>query len=236
MAALEPGASSGTLLEWLIDEEDTVTAAAPIATVGTAGATETVISPAEGVFRRQFVTAGESVPPGTPIGVVAVPDETIDDCVAEAQQTLEDIDTHARDTSMPNRTVTASTDGGLSGQLEAGSFAWRYDEPAEYGGTETGPTPVDIFLGGLAACLSLSVRYQADKRDVAIGEIAVTTTATPDHGPVETLEATIRLETDADDETVDHLVDLAERGCHVSQLLRAEYGPTINWERGETTT
>ena len=132
---------------------------------------------------------------------------------------------------MPGRTVTASTADGMRGRIRAGAFEWRYDEPAEYGGTETGPTPVDVFLGGLAACLSLSVRYQAEKRDAAVGEISVTTDATPDHGPVDGIDATIRLETDEDDATVERIVDLAERGCHVSQLLRDEAKPTIAWER-----
>ncbi|NGM71141.1 osmotically inducible protein OsmC [Natronolimnobius sp. AArcel1] len=232
MAALEPGAAQGTLLEWLVSEGESVAAADTIATAETAAETGPVIAPTDGVLREQFIPAGASVPPGTPIGIIAGPDEVIDDRVASAQDSLEQSHADTRhSTAMPHRTVTASTDSGLSGRLEAGPFAWRYDEPADYGGTETGPTPVDVFLGGLAACLSLSVRFQAEKRDVAVDAISVTAAATPDHGPVESLEATIRLETDADDDTVGHLVEIAERGCHVSQLLSEEVAPTVSWER-----
>ncbi|WP_265110573.1 2-oxo acid dehydrogenase subunit E2 [Halosolutus halophilus] len=134
-------------------------------------------------------------------------------------------------TQMPERTVTAHNPDGMAGTIEAGSFAWDFDEPEDAGGTETGPSPVDVFLGGLAACLSLSVRFQASKRDAPIDAIDVTTDAEPEHGSVERIEATVRLETDADDETIERIVDLGERGCHVSQLLRDDLPVEITWER-----
>ncbi|TYL40498.1 dihydrolipoyllysine acetyltransferase [Natronococcus pandeyae] len=135
------------------------------------------------------------------------------------------------DTEMPDRTVTAHNPDGMAGTIEAGSFEWSFDEPEEAGGSETGPTPVDVFLGALASCLSLSVRFQADKRDAPVGAIDVTTDADPGHGSVERVEATVRLETDADDETVERIVDLGERGCHVSQLLREDLPVEISWTR-----
>ncbi|APW99585.1 dihydrolipoyllysine acetyltransferase [Halobiforma lacisalsi AJ5] len=134
-------------------------------------------------------------------------------------------------TEMPGRTVTATNPDGMRGRIEAGSFEWGYDEPADRGGTETDPTPVDVFLGGLASCLSLSTRYQADKRDADVGEISVTTDADPEHGSVESIEATIHLESDEDDETVERIVELGERGCHVSQLLREDLELDLSWDR-----
>ncbi|MFA9426681.1 2-oxo acid dehydrogenase subunit E2 [Natronorubrum sp. A-ect3] len=134
-------------------------------------------------------------------------------------------------TEMPERTVTAHNPEGMAGTIEAGSFEWGYDEPEEAGGTETGPTPVDVFLGSLAACLSLSIRFQAGKRDTPIDGIDVTTTAEPEHGSIEQLEATVSLESDADDDTLDRLVDIGERGCHVSQVVRDDLEVEISWER-----
>ncbi|MFC6717578.1 2-oxo acid dehydrogenase subunit E2 [Natrialbaceae archaeon GCM10025810] len=135
------------------------------------------------------------------------------------------------ETEMPNRDVTARNPEGMAGTVEAGSFEWRYDEPEDAGGTETGPTPVDGFLGALAACLSLSVRYRAEKREVAVGEISVSVDGEPERGSVEGLEATVSLETDADDETVERIVAVGERGCHVSQLLREDLEFDLSWER-----
>ncbi|WP_137289929.1 2-oxo acid dehydrogenase subunit E2 [Natronorubrum halophilum] len=140
-------------------------------------------------------------------------------------------DATATETEMPGRRVTAHNPDGMGGRVEAGSFEWRYDEPEEAGGTETGPTPVDVFLGALASCLSLSIRYQAEKRDVAVGAIDVTAEGAPDRGSVEHIEPTVRLETDADDETIDRIVTIGERGCHVSQLLREDLELDLSWVR-----
>ncbi len=139
--------------------------------------------------------------------------------------------TGKEETEMPDRSVTATNPEGMHGRIEAGSFEWTYDEPESSGGTETGPTPVDVALAGLASCLSLSTRFQASKRDMSVDEIRVDVDATPDEGPVEEIAATIRLATDADDETVDRLVDLGERGCHVSQMLREDLELDLSWER-----
>ncbi|MFA9415464.1 2-oxo acid dehydrogenase subunit E2 [Natrinema sp. HArc-T2] len=135
------------------------------------------------------------------------------------------------ETEMPGRSVTATNPEGMHGRIEAGSFEWTYDEPESSGGTETGPTPVDVALGGLASCLSLSTRFQASKRDMLVEEIQVDVDATPEEGGVEDIAATIRLATDEDDESVDRLVDLGERGCHVSQMLREDLELDLSWER-----
>ncbi len=135
------------------------------------------------------------------------------------------------DTEMPNRSVAAHNPDGMAGTIEAGSFEWSFDEPEAAGGTETGPTPVDVFLGGLAACLSLSVRFQAQKRDTPVDSIHVTTDAEPEHGSVERIEATVYLETDADEETVERLIELGERGCHVSGVIREDLPVEISWDR-----
>jgi len=135
------------------------------------------------------------------------------------------------ETEMPGRSVTATNPEGMHGRIEAGSFEWTYDEPESSGGTETGPTPVDVALGGLASCLSLSTRFQASKRDMSVEEIQVDVDATPEEGGVEDIAATIRLATDEDDEAVDRLVDLGERGCHVSQMLREDLELDLSWER-----
>lgn len=233
MPALDPEMERGTVLEWSVDADESVSAGERVAAVGSETTTGAAIAREDGVLRRRLVAAGESVSPGTPIGIVAAPDADVDDLEAEATAVLEDATENAGDEHprMPGRTVTASTTGRMRGQIRAGVFEWRYDEPDEQGGTETGPTPVDVFLAGLAACLSLSVRFQAEKRDAAVGEISVTADATPDRGPVEELAATIRLESDEDDATVERIVDLAERGCHVSQLLREDRRPDVAWEK-----
>lgn len=135
-------------------------------------------------------------------------------------------------TTMPGRSVTARLEEGLAGTVRAGSFRVPFDEPAAVGGSETGPTPVDLFLGSLAACLLESLRYQAvEKRDVALEDAAVVAEAEPERGPVEGLSVTVEVNTPADDGTVEQLVEMAERGCHVSQLVDESVPFELTWRR-----
>jgi pyruvate dehydrogenase E2 component (dihydrolipoamide acetyltransferase) len=123
---------------------------------------------------------------------------------------------------MPEREVSAHTSGGMAGEVRAGGFSWRVDEPVDAGGNGSAPTPVDRFLGSLAACLALSVEYQADLRDVALAGVDVDVTGTPTEGTVESITVEVAVDADADAETLDRIVDLAERTCLVADLLRED--------------
>jgi uncharacterized OsmC-like protein len=48
-------------------------------------------------------------------------------------------------------TVTAELGSGTDVTLRVRQFSWVSDEPEAAGGTDTGPTPYEILLGGLAA-------------------------------------------------------------------------------------
>jgi len=96
------------------------------------------------------------------------------------------------------------------------------DEPGEAGGSGSAPTPVDRFLGSLAACLALSVEYQGDIRGVALKNVDVDVSGSPKEGRLEAIEIRVAVEADADADTLDRLVEMAERGCFVADLLRED--------------
>ena len=56
--------------------------------------------------------------------------------------------------------------------LEAGTRAtikvrqhqWHADEPTEAGGTDTGPTPGELMLGALGACMAITCRLYAERK------------------------------------------------------------------------
>lgn len=122
--------------------------------------------------------------------------------------------------SSVDRTVSVHTDGGLAGQVTAGSFEWRVDEPEEVGGSGTAPSPVDRFLGSLAACLAVSIGFQARKRDVTLSSVDVEVEGWPKRGTLRELRATVNVQGETDEEGLNELVELGERGCFVSELLR----------------
>ena len=58
-------------------------------------------------------------------------------------------------------TITAELREGTFVTLQARQFTWRGDKRLDVGGTDTGPTPYEILLGGLAACIAITLRLYA---------------------------------------------------------------------------
>nr|WP_235010788.1 OsmC family protein [Halobellus limi] len=113
----------------------------------------------------------------------------------------------------------------MSGTVSTQGTEQRYGDGSE-------PSPVDLFLGSLAACLSLSIRYQAEMRDVGVGDIDVETDARPESGSVESIDITVRLDApEADESTLERVVEYGERSCHVAELLREDLPVELSWER-----
>lgn len=132
---------------------------------------------------------------------------------------------------MPGRSLSAQVEEGLAGEIRGGSFEWSFGESVETGGDGTAPTPVDYFLGSLAACLAASVRFQADKRGLAVDAVRVDVDGEPEHGDLESVAVTVGLQSDVEDEQLAHIVELGERGCHVAATLREDLPVEISWTR-----
>ena len=69
--------------------------------------------------------------------------------------------------------MTAELHEGTVVTLRARQFTWRGDEPRGAGGTDTGPTPYEILLGGLAACIAVTLRLYADHKGIALTGVDV---------------------------------------------------------------
>jgi pyruvate dehydrogenase E2 component (dihydrolipoamide acetyltransferase) len=78
----------GDVLGWLKTVNQAVEAEEPIAEIESEKTTAEVESREDGVLREIFVEAGETVEVGTPIGLVAGPEEDISDLKAEAESEL----------------------------------------------------------------------------------------------------------------------------------------------------
>jgi putative redox protein len=70
--------------------------------------------------------------------------------------------------------VTALLREGTVVDIQARSFSWRGDEPPTAGGTDVGPTPYEILLGGLAACIAITLSLYANHKGITLAEVGVT--------------------------------------------------------------
>ncbi len=70
--------------------------------------------------------------------------------------------------------VTAELREGTQVTIQARQFTWPGDEPPAAGGTDTGPTPYEMLLGSLAACITITLRLYADHKGIDLTGIDVT--------------------------------------------------------------
>lgn len=57
--------------------------------------------------------------------------------------------------------------------IQSGKHRVTADEPVAIGGTDTGPSPYQLVLSGLAACTSITLRMYADRKGWKLGNIHV---------------------------------------------------------------
>ena len=69
--------------------------------------------------------------------------------------------------------VTARLSTGTVVDMQARQFSWRGDEPRPAGGTDTGPTPYELLLGGLAACIAVTLRLYASHKAISLSGVDV---------------------------------------------------------------
>ncbi|BCS35302.1 hypothetical protein TBR22_A45290 [Luteitalea sp. TBR-22] len=102
--------------------------------------------------------------------------------------------------------------------LAVRQHAFAADEPADAGGTDTAPTPVELLLGSLAACTAITLRMYAQRKQWPLDgvDVQVQYTATP----VPTMVKVITPRGALDDEQKARLLEIAEK-CPVARLLKS---------------
>jgi putative redox protein len=128
--------------------------------------------------------------------------------------------------------VQESGDGRLAQRIAAGRHGLRADEPAEFGGNDTGPTPYDLVLAGLGACTSMTVRMYADRKHWPLDRVAVSLRHDKIHaedcancetrdGKIDRIERHIAFEGALDPEQRRRLLEIADK-CPVHRTLTSE--------------
>jgi putative redox protein len=134
----------------------------------------------------------------------------------------------------PGTVVVAETGKGKFANAVSvgGRHSLLADEPAEHGGTDTGPSPYDYLLAGLGACKSMTMRLYADRKGIPMTRARVTLKHDKIHaedcadcetkdGDIDRIAVEISIEGDMDEATRARIAEIAER-CPVHRTLTHE--------------
>jgi putative redox protein len=128
--------------------------------------------------------------------------------------------------------VVATNTGGLATDVATRGFHLRVDEPADVGGTETGPTPYEHLGVALAACTSMTLRMYADRKQLPLDRVTTTVTFSRVHatdcavcehtdGRIDVLHRVVELHGELDDAQRAALLRIADR-CPVHRTLEGQ--------------
>jgi len=113
-----------------------------------------------------------------------------------------------------HRDVTVEAIGeSLDAEVKYGALRWRLS-----GEDATAPDPVSSFLGALGGCLLMSLRVAARVRKVELGRASVHARANQ-KGHLKEIKVELQVESSAGDDQLHRLVEVAERGCHIRNLI-----------------
>ena len=127
-------------------------------------------------------------------------------------------------------TISAQLESGTRTTISARQFSWLADEPLEAGGTDEGPTPYEILLGALAACITTTLRLYSDHKGIPLRGVDVSLEFdrvhaedclecdNPNGGLIDRIKTKVTLRGTFDDAQRTRLAQVAER-CPVHKTL-----------------
>ncbi|MDZ3838432.1 MAG: alpha/beta fold hydrolase [Rhodospirillales bacterium] len=113
-----------------------------------------------------------------------------------------------------------------------GRHALRADEPLDFGGNDSGPSPYDFLLAGLGACTTMTMRMYASRKGLALTRASVTLRHDKIHardcescetkdGKIDRIAREITLEGELDEQARAKLIEIADK-CPVHRTLHSE--------------
>ena len=122
----------------------------------------------------------------------------------------------SQDATHHREVVVDALGDSLNAEVKYGALRWRLS------GEDSGaPDPVSSFLGALGGCMLMSLRVAARVRKVELGRSSVHARAN-EKGHLKEIKVELQVESSANDDQLHRLVEVAERGCHIRNLIREE--------------
>jgi uncharacterized OsmC-like protein len=109
--------------------------------------------------------------------------------------------------------------GGMATDVTGRGHSLRVDEPAEFGGDDSGPMPTEVLVAALASCFCLAVAWAARKKRIPLDDLRVSVqphrvVGEPRHGTYD-----VWVESSTADADLAPAVDLAKRYCWVTNTI-----------------
>ncbi|HWC08632.1 MAG TPA: OsmC family protein [Solirubrobacterales bacterium] len=95
------------------------------------------------------------------------------------------------------------------------------DEPADRGGTDTGPRPTQLLASSLAGCIAITMEMYAERKGWDLGRLEVSVEVTYEGEVPNDYEVSIKLPDELDDEQRRRLLVIATK-CPVHKVLAGE--------------
>jgi putative redox protein len=138
--------------------------------------------------------------------------------------------------------VSETREGRYVQCITAGRHSLNADEPREYGGDDSGPSPYDLLLASLGACTSMTIRMYAERKQLALQQVEVRLRHARIHardcadcetkeGRIDRIERVIRLRGDLDAGQRANLLAIADK-CPVHRTLHGEVSIATRLDEG----
>ncbi len=133
----------------------------------------------------------------------------------------------------PGAVAVRERDGArLAQEIAAGRHHFAADEPADYGGDDSGPTPYDLLLAGLGACTTMTLRMYAERKGWPLDRAEVRLTHEKIHardcadcetreGRIDRIDRRLKLEGPLEPAQREKLLEIADK-CPVHRTLTGE--------------
>ncbi|WP_226377489.1 E3 binding domain-containing protein [Haloterrigena turkmenica] len=183
----------GVVLEWTVDEGETVDEGDVLVEVESEKSIGEVDARGSGALRHVYVEEGEEVPPGTPIGILAAPDADISDLRADAEAELEEEAPEIAAAAGPD--ADAASDAATAGDADATPEANGAD-----GGDAAAAQPSSGGSDGASEDLKASPRARKRAEELEVDLTAVEGTGPMGSITEEDVEAAAESASEADAE------------------------------------
>jgi putative redox protein len=131
-----------------------------------------------------------------------------------------------------NEVLVEEHDGKFAQDVYTDKHTLRADEPTDYGGKDSGPSPYDFLLTALGTCTAMTLRMYAQRKKFDLTRVAVRLKHDKVHaqdcehcetreGRIDRIERSLALAGDLSDEQRNDLLRIADR-CPVHRTLRSE--------------